>query len=50
MGEHRQLEGTFIYDHALNIGYPALPMDVSTAKAFIGAIEIANTTFLKNYI
>lgn len=39
LGEHRQLEGTFIYDHALNIGYPALPMDVSTAKAFIGAIE-----------
>ncbi|MCO5258771.1 MAG: TonB-dependent receptor [Crocinitomicaceae bacterium] len=39
LGEHNQLEGTFIYDHALNVGYPALPMDVSTAKALIGSIE-----------
>lgn len=28
-----------IYDHAADVGYPALPMDVSVAKAFIGSIE-----------
>lgn len=37
--EHKQIESSFIYDHAINIGYPALPMDVAYAKAFIGSVE-----------
>ncbi len=36
---HQELEVSLIYDHAKDVGYPALPMDVSTAKAFIGSVE-----------
>ena len=32
------LEGTFIYDRATNVGYPALNMDVSKAEAFITSL------------
>lgn len=39
LGEHRHVEASLIYDHALDVGYPALPMDVATAKAFIGSVE-----------
>lgn len=35
----QHIEAAFIYDHAVDVGYPALPMDVSTAKAFIGSLE-----------
>src|SRR5690606_125165 len=37
--QHQHIEASVIYDHAVNVGYPALPMDVSLAKAFIGAVE-----------
>ena len=33
------LEGTFIYDRASNVGYPALNMDVLKAEAFITALS-----------
>lgn len=33
------IEGTAIYDHATDVGYPALPMDVSTAKAGIFSLQ-----------
>lgn len=33
------VESSFIYDHATDIGYPALPMDVSTAKAGIFSVQ-----------
>lgn len=33
------VESSFIYDHATDIGYPALPMDVSTAKAGIFSLQ-----------
>ncbi|UYW01490.1 TonB-dependent receptor plug domain-containing protein [Flavobacterium agricola] len=36
--DHKQLEASFIYDHASNVGYPALPMDVLYAKAYIGSL------------
>lgn len=39
--DHQHLEASLIYDHATNVGYPALPMDVSLAKAFIGSLEYA---------
>ena len=32
------LEGTFIFDRATNVGYPALNMDVSKAEAFITSL------------
>lgn len=41
----QHIEGSIIYDNALNVGYPALPMDVSSAKAFISSLAfIANYT------
>jgi len=36
---HRHVEASLIYDHAVDIGYPALPMDVSLAKAWIASLE-----------
>ena len=39
LGEHQHLEASVIYDHAADLGYPALPMDVSLARAFIGSVE-----------
>jgi iron complex outermembrane receptor protein len=36
---HDVLEGTFIYDRASNVGYPALNMDVLKAEAFITALS-----------
>lgn len=42
VSSHRQIEASLIYDHALNVGYPALTMDVSFAKAFIGSIEYSH--------
>ncbi len=38
LGEHQHIEASVIYDHATNVGYPALPMDVALAKAFIGSV------------
>ncbi|MBX3257445.1 MAG: hypothetical protein KF862_25190 [Chitinophagaceae bacterium] len=37
--EHQHIEASLIYDHAVDIGYPALPMDVSLARAYIGSVE-----------
>lgn len=37
--DHQHIEASLIYDHAKNVGYPALPMDVSLARAFIGSLE-----------
>lgn len=39
LGEHQHIEASLIYDRATDLGYPALPMDVSLAKAFIGSVE-----------
>lgn len=39
INEHQEIEASVIYDLATNIGYPALPMDVSSARAFIGSLE-----------
>ena len=37
--EHQQIEASLIYDKAVDVGYPALPMDVSLAKALIGSVS-----------
>lgn len=47
-----KLGATFIFDKATNVGYPALPMDVSLAKASIASVnyEYKNNHGLFNYI
>ena len=38
-GEYDAIEGTFIFDRAINVGYPALNMDVAKAEAFITSLS-----------
>ena len=38
-GEYDAIEGTFIFDRATNVGYPALNMDVAKAEAFITSLS-----------
>lgn len=38
IAEQHILEGTFIYDRASNVGYPALNMDVKKAEGFITSL------------
>lgn len=37
--EHQQIVASLIYDKAVDVGYPALPMDVSLAKAYIASVQ-----------
>ena len=40
---HRStLKGDLIFDRAVNVGYPALPMDVGLARAVIAGVEYRN--------
>ncbi|WP_028888131.1 TonB-copper family protein [Tenacibaculum ovolyticum] len=39
----KKIGATLIYDKAIDVGYPALPMDVSLAKAIIGSINYEYT-------
>ena len=39
LSENQAIEGSFIYDEANDVGYPALPMDVSLARAIIGSVK-----------
>ncbi|MDP4237953.1 MAG: TonB-dependent receptor [Bacteroidota bacterium] len=39
LSNHRALEGTIIYDVASNVGYPALTMDVKSAKGLITSLS-----------
>jgi len=36
---HQQVVASLIYDKAIDVGYPALPMDVSKAEAIIGSVQ-----------
>lgn len=50
--EHKLLETSIIYDKATDVGYPALPMDVSLAEAFITSIKyevIPKNSTIKNW-
>jgi iron complex outermembrane recepter protein len=38
-GERSWFKADVLYDDAWDVGYPALPMDVKSAKAFLGAVE-----------
>ncbi len=37
--KNKLIEGSIIYDKATNVGYPALPMDVSLAEALITSLK-----------
>ncbi len=39
LAENKLLEGSIIYDKATDVGYPALPMDVSLAEALITSLK-----------
>ena len=38
-GGYDAIEGTFIFDRATNVGYPALNMDVAKAEAYISSLS-----------
>jgi iron complex outermembrane receptor protein len=39
LSENHVIDANIIYDKATNVGYPALPMDVSLAEALIGSLS-----------
>ncbi|HMN31891.1 MAG TPA: hypothetical protein PKA54_00805 [Chitinophagaceae bacterium] len=39
LNDKQDIAASVIYDHATDVGYPALPMDVSMAKAFITSLQ-----------
>ncbi len=45
LSETQSIEGSFIYDQANDVGYPALPMDVSLARAIIGSLKYEHHLF-----
>ena len=51
LDEDKKLSATFIFDEARDVGYPALPMDVSLARGIIGAVtyEQASLGKLNNW-
>jgi len=40
LDKNKLLEGSIIYDKATDVGYPALPMDVSLAEALITSLKL----------
>ncbi len=42
LNPHQHIEAAFIYDKATDVGYPALPMDVSLAEALIASLKLEN--------
>lgn len=51
-GKNKLLEASVIYDKATDVGYPALPMDVSLAEAIITSIKfemLPKSNFFKNW-
>lgn len=52
IGENKLVEASLIYDKATDVGYPALPMDVSLAEAMITSLKfeiVPNSEFFKNW-
>ena len=50
--KNKMLEASIIYDKATNIGYPALPMDVSLAEALITSLKfeyVPKSTKIENW-
>ncbi|MBF8457589.1 TonB-dependent receptor [Kaistella sp. G5-32] len=52
LGENKLLEASVIYDKASDVGYPALPMDVSLAEALITSLKfqmLPKSDYLKSW-
>ncbi len=52
LGENKLLEASVIYDKATDVGYPALPMDVSLAEALITSLKfqmLPQSEYLKSW-
>ncbi len=46
VGDGQTAAASFIFDQANNVGYPALTMDVSLARAFIGSLSWSQANFI----
>lgn len=49
ISDGRSLSASFIFDRANDVGYPALTMDVSLARAFIGSLSFKQDTLPGNF-
>lgn len=49
VSEGKKLSASFIFDEARDVGYPALPMDVSLARAYIASVSWSQKSFLKHF-
>ena len=49
LAKDKSISATIIYDKASNVGYPALTMDVSLARAVIGSVSFEQDTVLENF-
>ena len=49
VAEGKELLASFIFDEARDVGYPALPMDVSLARAFIGSVSWEQSNFIGDF-
>ena len=52
LSSNKILEASVIYDKATDVGYPALPMDVSIAEALIGSLKfqlIPTSNYITNW-
>ena len=52
LGENKLLEAAVVYDKATDVGYPALPMDVSIAEALITSLKfqiLSKSDFFKSW-
>ncbi|MCG2418529.1 TonB-dependent receptor [Aequorivita sp. F47161] len=47
--EDKSVSATLIYDEATDVGYPALTMDVSLARAVIGSVSFNQDTLFGNF-
>lgn len=48
ISDHQSLSATLIYDEARDVGYPALPMDVSLARAVITSFSFEQATLFND--
>lgn len=49
LAEDKSVSATLIYDEANDVGYPALTMDVSLARAVIGSVSFNQDTLFGNF-
>ncbi|MBV7440282.1 TonB-dependent receptor [Weeksellaceae bacterium TAE3-ERU29] len=49
INQNQSLHTSFIFDKATDVGYPALTMDVSLAKAFIGSVSFNHKKVGKHF-